>query len=127
MNAVLGSLLGALVLGVGGRAVMRLLTYYDGRDPGFSWGGSLEIILYGAIVGAVSGALYAAASRHLGVNRHILGAAWGLLTYIGTVATLPSHIADTAAPFAGIIVIVHVAFAAVFLVFGWLLTRYAAK
>ena len=54
VGAIGGAALGALILGLGGRIVMRLLAMMIARDATFSMAGSLEVIAYGAIVGAAA-------------------------------------------------------------------------
>ena len=49
---------GALVLGIGGRLWMFLTGWILTGDMGFSFSGSLEIILFGGIVGLVAGSAY---------------------------------------------------------------------
>ena len=105
------------------RLGMRLLTAFDGREPGFSWGGLLEVVLYGLLVGLASGLLLALVRLKWPLRSVLAGIGWGLATYAGTVLTLPPHIAQTAAPFAAIIVWVHAAFALLFALFGVTLVR----
>lgn len=121
-GALIGALLGAFVIGVLSRIFMRILTYYDGRDPSFSWSGSLEVMIYGSLVGCVSGLIYSVL-RDEGLARfRMKGLGWGLLTYLITLLTLPSHIAETAAPIGEIMIFVHFGFGAFFLAFGYLLS-----
>lgn len=122
-SAALGALLGAILLGAGGRIIMRLLTLHDGREPGFSLGGSAEIVAYGAIVGLLSGAAYGALPGRWKKHWVLVGAAWGGLSYLAALLTLPAHIAQTAAPFRDIMVFVHLAFGGSFLAFGLALAR----
>jgi hypothetical protein len=76
-----GALTGTLVLGVGGRIVMRLAALIGGRAPGFSWGGSLEVIAAGALCGAAGGLLWVAVARRLG--RAMTGPVLGAATFTG--------------------------------------------
>lgn len=78
---VAGTLTGALVLGVGGRMVMRLAALIGGRAPVFSWGGSLEVVTAGALFGAAGGLLWVAIARRLG--RAVTGPALGAATFAG--------------------------------------------
>lgn len=52
------ALLAGLALGVASRAAMRVVALQSGVDPGFSAGGSGEVILFGAIVGAPAAMVY---------------------------------------------------------------------
>ena len=54
---VLGALLGAAFLGVGGRAAMRVFAIASGVPAGFSIGGSVTVVFLGAVSGAAGGAL----------------------------------------------------------------------
>ena len=118
VGAIGGAALGALILGLGGRIVMRLLAMMIARDATFSMAGSLEVIAYGAIVGAVSGAIFSVTRSNLPTPWPIQGILLATLSYAGTIATLPAHIADTARPFAGRMPIVLLLFGLCFLLFG---------
>lgn len=126
-GALGGAAIGAVVLGVTSRLFMRLLTFYDGRQPGFSLGGSAEILAYGAIVGAVSGVIIAMTFRSGLARSRLRGFGWGLAIYAVTVLTLPAHIAQTAAPFAAIMPFVHAGFLVIFLLFGYFLIRFISN
>jgi len=123
LGALTGAALGALFLGLGGRIVMRLLALLIARDGDFSVGGSLEVIAYGAIVGSVSGATYAVLRPHIRVFWWVQGIVLGALTFAGTIATLPPHIAETARPFEGQMTIVLALFGLCFALFGLALAR----
>jgi hypothetical protein len=49
--SLIGLLLGALILGVGGRIGMRYVGLAQGQAAGFSWGGSLTVVFMGAVWG----------------------------------------------------------------------------
>ena len=55
---LLGAASGAVFLGAGGRLAMRVFAVATARVPTFSVRGSLTVVLYGALVGAIGGALY---------------------------------------------------------------------
>ena len=121
-GALIGTSVGAIVIGVSSRIFMRVLAYYDGRAPNFSWSGSLEVMIYGSLVGGLSGLVYSVL-RATGVAKfRMRGLGWGLVTYLTTLLTLPAHIAETAAPFSEIMVFVHLGFGVFFLAFGYLLS-----
>lgn len=48
---LLGVASGALILGIGGRIAMRGIAVMSGGMPGFSWGGTMTVILLGALSG----------------------------------------------------------------------------
>lgn len=76
-----GALTGALVLGVGGRMVMRLAALIGGGAPGFSWGGSLEVVAAGALYGAAGGLVWVVLARRL--RPPFTGLALGSVTFAG--------------------------------------------
>jgi len=127
MGAVTGLVLGAVLLGAGGRLVMRGLALLDGRAVAFSMGGSAEVLLYGAIVGAITGAAYSLVPGPFRRRWIAAGMLLGAASYSGTLLTLPPHIALTAAPFAEHMVAVHAGFGGCFLVFGLALARTARR
>jgi hypothetical protein len=78
---LLGTVTGALLLGVGGRLAMRGLALASGRPPGFSFGGTLSVILSGAIAGAIGGILLFAAAQFVPALLRVRGLIFGLLCY----------------------------------------------
>jgi len=58
LDSLLATLIGGLVLGIGGRVLMRLVAVFAGGETGFDWGGSFEVVAFGALVGLVSGIFY---------------------------------------------------------------------
>lgn len=122
-DLITGAALGALLIGLGGRMVMRLLALAIDREPSFSVGGTAEVIAYGAIIGFLSAALLAIARPVLPRRWPLQGLILAALAYSGTVATLPAHIADTARPFADRMPFVMALFGLCFLLFGLVLAR----
>ena len=116
----LGAMLGALIIGGGGRVVMRLLALLIDRPTGFSIGGSLEVVAYGAFLG-LGGGLIKFASKSVGRGK-MGGVFVGLMSYGLALGTLPNHIAQTAAPFADRMWLVHGLFGATFIAFGVILS-----
>lgn len=57
-SSLLGLVLGLSILGVGGRVLMRLIAYLAQHAPGFSVGGSLEVVATGGIFGTLGGFIY---------------------------------------------------------------------
>ena len=56
-DVAVGAGVGALVLGIGGRSAMRGIAILSGAPPSFSFGGSLRVVLLGALAGLVGGLL----------------------------------------------------------------------
>lgn len=117
LDTLTGALLGTLLLGLAGRTVMRLLAHVIDRAPVFSVGGTVEVMAYGTIVGSVSGAGFTVV-RLLPLRWQARGILLAALSYAGTIATLPAHIADTARPFAERMPVVYALFGLCFLSFG---------
>jgi hypothetical protein len=61
-----GAVLGALILGVGGRIAMRVIATATTGTSGFSLGGTLTVVFLGAASGTVTGVI-------LSVTRVLLG------------------------------------------------------
>jgi hypothetical protein len=49
---VVASLVAGAAFGLGARVVMRFIARASGTAGAFSWGGSLEVVLFGAMIGA---------------------------------------------------------------------------
>ena len=76
-----GVLLGAVILGIGSRIGMRIIAVAQGAGGAFTFEGTLTVVLFGAITGAVVAALFLA-SRSAFPN-HRLGRGvlfWTLIT-----------------------------------------------
>lgn len=112
-----GSTAGAVVLGIGGRLAMRMIGVLGGLDGGFSWGGTLEVILLGAIIGGISGGAYDALGRYFDKGRLRAGLLFGLLVY-GMVLVLPIEGKGAAKGFPDLQWAVYGIFGALFIVFG---------
>ena len=101
--------------------MMRLLALSADRPTAFSLGGTLEIVAYGALLG-LAGGLIKFFAKSLGDGK-LGGAFVGLITYGLALGTLPGHIAQTAAPFADRMWLVHMLFGTMFIAFGIALSR----
>jgi hypothetical protein len=53
-----GALLGLLILGIGGRLVMRVIAQMEGRVPAFTFEGSTTVVLAGTVAGLLAGLIY---------------------------------------------------------------------
>ena len=53
-----GTLLGIVFLGMGGRIAMRAIAVAQGQPQSFSWGGSLTVVMLGAVAGAAIGIIF---------------------------------------------------------------------
>lgn len=53
-----GAVLGLLILGIGGRLLMRVIAHMEGRVPAFTLPGSLTVVFAGTVAGAFAGLIY---------------------------------------------------------------------
>ena len=53
-----GALLGLLILGIGGRLLMRVIAHMEGRVPAFTLPGSLTVVFAGTVAGLLAGLIY---------------------------------------------------------------------
>ena len=53
----LGAAVGAVFLGVGGRAAMRIFALLTERAPSWSFGGTLTVVFFGSVFGTIGGLL----------------------------------------------------------------------
>jgi hypothetical protein len=79
----LGAIVGAIFLGVGGRVAMRIFALLEGREPGWSLGGSMTVVFMGAAFGTLGGAMLWLGRRYFKRSPLARGALfWGLLTLL---------------------------------------------
>ena len=79
---LLGAASGALFLGAGGRLVMRLFALATGRFPTFSVRGALNVVLAGAMAGAVGGLILFALARWLPKPPWLRGLTFSAVCYL---------------------------------------------
>ena len=53
-----GTLLGVIFLGVGGRIAMRVIALVENQPHGFTWDGSMAVVMLGAAAGAATGGIF---------------------------------------------------------------------
>jgi membrane associated rhomboid family serine protease len=82
-NLLVASALGALVLGIGGRVLMRIIALANGSPGGFSVAGSLEVVAAGALFGALGGLILLVIDRARLYRRRALILAAALFLIIG--------------------------------------------
>ncbi len=80
-----------LLLGVGGRIVMRLIAVAAGISPGFSIGGSLEVVATGILIGTPAALVWLVLRRLLG------GGIWRGAAYGGLVLAVLTAVPPPAA------------------------------
>lgn len=117
-NSVLfGALAGAVILGVGGRIFMRAIAWYHGNPTGFSWGGTAEVVLLGAIIGAASApfiGFLAIGSRWPSIRTGIV---CGLGLYL-LILLIPMDGKAAANAFPALLPGIHLGFGFLFVLFG---------
>lgn len=121
-----GVLAGALVLGVGGRLVMRGIALMAGGPPSFELAGSLEVVALGAIIGAQAGLVYGLAAPHLPGRWWVQGIAYGLLAY-GAVLAWPLDGKGAARAFPALLPAVLMLFGVAFILFGLALAAWMRR
>lgn len=57
-NLIRATLLGLVILGIGGRVLMRVVAEIQGQPPILTLGGTLTVVFYGAVSGAFTGLVY---------------------------------------------------------------------
>lgn len=62
-SLIRATLLGLVVLGIGGRVLMRVAAHMEGRAPAFTIDGTVAVIFYGTVAGAFAGIIYYVLAR----------------------------------------------------------------
>ncbi|MDP9176133.1 MAG: hypothetical protein M3O61_00470 [Gemmatimonadota bacterium] len=57
-SALAGGAIGLMVLGVGGRVIMRVIAHWEGRVPGFTPSGTFTVVMMGALAGLAAGVVH---------------------------------------------------------------------
>lgn len=121
-----GVLAGALILGVGGRLVMRGIALMAGGPPSFELAGSLEVVALGALIGAQAGLVYGLAAPRLPGRWWVQGGAYGLLVY-GAVLAWPIDGKGAARAFPALVPAVLLLFGVAFVLFGLALAAWMRR
>jgi hypothetical protein len=112
-----GMISGTLVLGIGGRILMRGIAIMAGGSGNFSWGGSLEVVFLGSLIGLISGAFMGLSLQFAMRNKLIWGLLQGFLAYL-MVLVLPIGGKAAAKGFPDLQVTIHLIFGGLFLLYG---------
>lgn len=92
-DPLVGITLGLVIFGVGGRIAMRVIARATNAAPGFSFEGTLTVVLLGAATGGVAGLIYAVLARVFADRTALRGLVFGivitLLTLRGTRPATP--------------------------------------
>ena len=65
-DLIRGTLLGLMILGIGGRLLMRVIAHMEGRIPVFTFPGSVTVVFAGTVAGALAGLIYHLLRRFVG-------------------------------------------------------------
>lgn len=112
-----GLISGTLILGIGGRLMMRAMAIIGGLTGGFSWGGSLEVVTLGALIGLCSGAFMGINYPFSYKNKLIWGLLHGILAYL-MILVLPIGGKGAARGFPDLQLTIHILFGGLFLLYG---------
>jgi len=112
-----GLLTGIVILGIGGRLLMRAIALLAHAEPGFSFGGTLEVIAFAALVGLASGPVFAIFETRLPGSEMLKGAVFGVLVFL-VVILLPGDAKNAAFAFPELFPATIATFAALFIAFG---------
>ena len=64
-SVIAGAIVGLIVLGVGGRVMMRVIAHWEGRQPVLSPGGTFTVVMMGMVAGAAAGIVYGLIRRFI--------------------------------------------------------------
>ncbi len=106
---------------------MRILSLVVHKEPGFTFGGTLEVIAFGALVGVPSGLVYAFANKYVSIPRFWKGLIYGALIFV-VLLIVPFEGKGAAAAFPQELMPVIVAmFAILFIGFGIILALVSSE
>lgn len=132
-KATIGSIsgiCGGIVLGIGGRASMRAIALGAGLPPGFSLGGTVEVLLTGLLIGVPAAFAFVLLRRFLPRRSISAGAPFGALLLLA-LTILPPPAARSAAASVDRLGVTLVAFAPVFIAYGvlvaWVADRMSSR
>lgn len=111
-------MLSGVVLGLAARLAMRFVVLESGLDPGFSFGGSLEVIAFGALAGAPCALVFLLARPRLATSTIWPGVACGVLVFVGMLLLRPPAAQSALDGTPDTPAATFVAFAVVFLAWG---------
>lgn len=120
IGACAGLVSGTIILGIGGRLAMRLIAIVGGLPGGFSWGGSLEVVALGLLIGLLSGAIFGMIDKLGFQKKAYSGLLYGTLVF-GSIIILPIEGKGAAAGFPQLLLIIYLIFGILFLLYGWAL------
>jgi hypothetical protein len=119
---------GLIVLGVGGRLLMRALTVALVESPRFTWTGTLAVLGTGAAWGAITGPLLLPIRAALSRGGPVAGAVHGVASFVlaGFVFVAAGGASNVVAP-PFFLVLSGISFPALFLLYGLAVERLASR
>ena len=64
-SALTGAAIGLVVLGIGGRFIMRIIAHWEGRAPVLTPSGTLTVVMMGALAGLAGGVVHGLIRRFI--------------------------------------------------------------
>jgi hypothetical protein len=64
-SALAGAILGLPILGIGGRALMRVVAHWEGRVPVLTLGGTITVLFAGTMFGVAAGIVFGLLKRYV--------------------------------------------------------------
>src|SRR4029453_18375887 len=64
-SALAGAAVGFVILGIGGRVVMRVIAHWEGRVPAFTPSGTFTVVMMGALAGLAAGVVHGFVRRFI--------------------------------------------------------------
>ena len=127
VGSLAGTLSGILCLGLGGRIAMHTIGRIADKLDGFSFAGSMDIVLFGALIGAPAGVVYVLLRNRLSAWKILRDLTAAFLTYTVTIVAMPSRFTERALSFDQLLTPVLMIFGACFLIFGIVLELSVAR
>jgi hypothetical protein len=62
-SALAGAAIGFVILGIGGRIIMRVIAHWEGRVPAFTPSGTFTVVMMGALAGLAAGVVHGVLRR----------------------------------------------------------------
>jgi hypothetical protein len=83
-----GAGVGLVILGIGGRIAMRIIALAAGQAPGFSVGGTFDVVLLGGLWGAPGGPIVLLLERLVTRRRTLHGVVLGVIGFAAALLTV---------------------------------------
>jgi hypothetical protein len=121
LKILLISLTAGILLGVGGRLAMWVLALIALGSSGFSFGGTLEVIVSGLLFGVPAALVYALLRKKIGTPALWKGACFGLLFFVLLVIFPPPAAVSASSGLRHVLHITLILFGVLFAAYGIIL------